>query len=171
MLEIAIMLLIMGWFAKQANTYGKSTALWAIIAAVSFYVPVLIFGRFIYPELIKGEVTYSNRTTYIIIGTLANIAVGAVFLFIARAKLLQSVKKWEGEENKKIKVEKSKRVPLIELDDPNVSIGSKAYDKNKEQYLGKITSVNISDQNCVIKSDFGAEITRSFEDIMVRIKD
>ena len=66
MIEIIIMLMIMGWFAKQANTFGKSVVLWALIAAISFYVPVLIFGRMIFPVLIEGKVTYSNRTFYMI---------------------------------------------------------------------------------------------------------
>ena len=171
MFEIIIMLMVMGWFSKQANTFGKSGILWALIAAISFYVPVLIFGRMIFPALIEGKVTYSNQTSYVIIGTLSNIAIGALFLLLARAILLKSVKKWEGEEDKKIGLEKLKRTPFIDLEDPNISVGSKAYDKNKENYLGKITKLNISDESCVIMSDFGAEIVKSFNEILVKIED
>jgi len=167
MFEIIIMLMVMGWFAKQANTFRKSGILWAIIAAISFYVPVLIFGRLIYPSLIEGNVTYSNRTFYMVLGTLSNIAIGILFILLARAKLLKNVKKWEEEQDKLLELEISKRVPLIDLEDPQVSVGYKAYDRNTDNYLGKVISISLDDKKCKIKTDFGKEIQRSIQDVLV----
>ena len=169
MVEIIIMLIVMGWFAKEANTIGKSGILWALIAALSFYVPVLIFGRIIYPSLIEEQVTYSNQTKYMILGTVANIAIGAFFIFIARTRLLQVVKQTEKEEEKKIKLEQSKRVPLIDLEDPKVSIGHNVYDKDKNSYLGKVVNLNLNDKTCVIKTDFDKELIESMQDILIKI--
>lgn len=165
MIELIILFLIMGWFAKEANTIGKNGILWAIIAALSFYIPVLIFGRIIYPFLIMGRVTYSNQSKYIILGTVLNFVIGAFFVYIARTRLLHAAKQAE----KNLKSDQSKRVPFIELENPKVSIGQNAYDKDKNIYLGKIVELNLEDKTCVIKTDFGKEKIRSMNDILVKI--
>ena len=88
MLEIFIMLGVIGWFSRTAKSEGKSGLLWGFIGAISYYGPVIIFGRFIYPALVKGSVTYENQGTYMIVGILLNLAIGIGCCFLARNILL-----------------------------------------------------------------------------------
>ena len=92
MLEILIMIGVIGWFARTAKKQGRNGVLWGFIGAISYYGPVLLFGWVIYPYLITGYVTYSNQTTFIIVGVLLNIAVGVGCCFLARNILLSKAK-------------------------------------------------------------------------------
>jgi len=88
MLEIIIMIGVVGWFARTAKEKGKSGALWGFIGAISYYVPVLVFGFGIYPEMIRGQVTYENQTSYIVLGVVLNLGVGIICCLLARTMLL-----------------------------------------------------------------------------------
>jgi hypothetical protein len=91
MLEIIIMIGVIGWFARTAKSKGKNGILWGFIGAISYYGPVLVFGRGIYPELVRGSVTYDNQVGFIILGVVLNVAVGIGCCFLAR-KILLSMK-------------------------------------------------------------------------------
>jgi hypothetical protein len=79
---------VISWFVRTAKAKGKSGALWGLIGAVSYYGPVLVFGLGIYPELIRGSVTYDNQLSYTIIGVLLDVAVGIGCCLVARQILL-----------------------------------------------------------------------------------
>jgi uncharacterized membrane protein YeaQ/YmgE (transglycosylase-associated protein family) len=88
MIEIVVMIGVIGWFARTAKNKGLNGFLWAAVGAISYYGPVLLFGRLIYPELIRSSITYENQTSYMIIGILSNIAVGVICCLIARRALV-----------------------------------------------------------------------------------
>ncbi len=88
MIEIIVMIGVIGWFARTAKGKGKNWLLWGFIGAISYYGPVLVFGRVIYPEIVKGNVTYDNQATYMIVGLLLNLAIGIGCCFLARKILL-----------------------------------------------------------------------------------
>jgi hypothetical protein len=52
------------------------------------YGPVLLFGRVIFPELVKGSVTYSNQFGYMALGLVLNLAIGIGCCLLARKMLL-----------------------------------------------------------------------------------
>ncbi|MGP8322097.1 MAG: hypothetical protein ACT6FE_07230 [Methanosarcinaceae archaeon] len=93
MLEIAIMIIVIFWFADTANKNDKSAILWGFIAALSFYGTVLIFGRLIFPLLVKGSVTYKNINNYNALGIVLNMIIGSCCLLFARWILMRSIKK------------------------------------------------------------------------------
>jgi hypothetical protein len=88
MIEIFVMIGVIGWFARTAKIKGLNSVLWGFIGALSYYGPLLIFGRLIYPAMIKGSVTYDNQTTYIILGVVLNMAIGIACCVVARKILL-----------------------------------------------------------------------------------
>lgn len=88
MLQIGITIAVVIWFAVTAQRRGKNTVLWAIVGAVSYYVPSAVFGRFIFPALI-GTVDLDNLGGYLILGVALAIAFGLVCCLIARAVLLK----------------------------------------------------------------------------------
>jgi len=88
MVEIIVMIGVIGWFARTAKSKGKNGLLWGFIGAISYYGPVLVFGRVIYPGIVKGSVTYDNQVGYIIVGVLLNLAIGIGCCYLARKILL-----------------------------------------------------------------------------------
>ncbi len=90
MLEIIIMIGVISWFARTAKSKGKSGPLWGIIGGISYYGPVLFFGYVIYPAMIKGSITYSNQTSYMILGIVLNLIVGIGCCLIARSILMSA---------------------------------------------------------------------------------
>jgi hypothetical protein len=79
---------VIGWFARTAKVKGQGGFLWGFIGAISYYGPVLIFGRVLYPEIVKGSVTYDNQGSYMIVGILLNLTIGIGCCFLARKILL-----------------------------------------------------------------------------------
>jgi len=88
MLELLVMIGVMGWFSREANSRGRSGFLWGCIGAISYYGPVIVFGQFIFPEMVKEMVTYGNQGQFMAIGLILNIAVGVGCCFLARTFLL-----------------------------------------------------------------------------------
>jgi hypothetical protein len=87
MLEIIVMIGVIGWFSRTAKAKGKSGVLWGIVGALSYYGPVLIFGRFIYPSMVRGSVTNDNQFGYIALGIALDLAVGIGCCLLARQVL------------------------------------------------------------------------------------
>ena len=88
MIEIIIMIGVIGWFAKTAQSQGRSRVLWGFIGAISYYGPVLVFGLVIFPALIKGSVTRANVTIFQIVGIVLDLVVGIGGCLFARQILL-----------------------------------------------------------------------------------
>lgn len=89
MLQIAISVAVAVWFAINAKKRGKNPIIWVIVGAVSYYLPSVIFGRYIYPGII-GQINYDDLEMYLIIGVLLSIAVGVACCLAARAVLIKS---------------------------------------------------------------------------------
>jgi len=92
MLEIFITIGVIGWFARTAKSKGKSGPLWGFIGAISYFGPVLVFGKLIFPEIVKGSVTYDNQFGYMVLGTVLNLAIGIGCCLSARQILLSQAK-------------------------------------------------------------------------------
>ena len=88
MLQIGIAIAIIIWFFISARQKGKNPILWMIVGAVSYYIPAMIFGRFIYPAII-GPVALDDLTTYMIIGAILSIGIGVVCCIAARSALMK----------------------------------------------------------------------------------
>ena len=88
MIEILVMIGVVGWFARTARSKGKSGFLWGFIGAISYYAPVIVFGRWIYPEMVKGSITYDNQFVYMILGLILSLAIGIGCCLLARKILL-----------------------------------------------------------------------------------
>jgi tetratricopeptide (TPR) repeat protein len=89
MLELIVMISVIGWFAKTAKEKNKNKILWGLIGALSFYIPVLVFGLLIYPLIIIGWVNKENEFSFKIIGIVLNILVGTIGILIAK-RILQN---------------------------------------------------------------------------------
>jgi hypothetical protein len=88
MLEIIVMIGVIGWFARKAKEEGENAVLWGFIGAISYYGPVLIFGRLVYPAIIRGSITYDNQMGYIVLGVILTLAIGIGCCFLASKMLL-----------------------------------------------------------------------------------
>jgi hypothetical protein len=167
MLEIFIMIGVIAWFARTASSLGKSGFLWGFIGAISYYGPVVVFGRFIYPEMVRGVVTYENQGLLTVGGVALSVAVGAGCCFIARQILLAA-------ENAQMIKESASRKPLegkvllSSLEAPEHLVGKIAYDSGTGHYLGRIVSVTKENGVCLIKSDFGNEMGRDLSQVLVK---
>lgn len=167
MIELLIMLGVIGWFAQTASSIGKSGFLWGLIGAISYYGPVWIFGRHIYPEMVSGIVTYKNQGILTAGGIALSIAIGAACCFGARLILLSA-------ENAQIARESSSKnllagkVPLSSLESPENLVGQKAFASDTGRYLGKILSTTKESGNCLIKDDFGNEIDKDISQVLVK---
>ncbi|MCP4379275.1 MAG: hypothetical protein GY794_24275 [bacterium] len=90
MIEIIVIVGVVRWFVRTAARKGKNAAVWGIIGVVSYYVPIIVFGHVIYPEIIKDSITYENQDIYIIVGVLLNLAIGiGCCLFAGKVLLLE----------------------------------------------------------------------------------
>ena len=90
MLETLIMMGVIAWFARTAKSMGKSGFVWGAIGAISYYVPVLVFGRLIFPALVEDQVTSDNVIGLMVLGMASTLAVGIVCCLLARVALLSS---------------------------------------------------------------------------------
>jgi len=88
MVELIVMIGVIGWFARTAKKKGKDGLLWGFIGAISYYGPVLLFGFVIYPSLVGGSITYSNQSSYIVVGILLDLAIGIGCCILASRVLL-----------------------------------------------------------------------------------
>ena len=62
---------------------------------------------------------------------------------------------------------KVEKITLYSLNNPEDAIGRKSFNSDNKNYLGRILSIDSKKQVCVIKTDFGKEIKRSFSDILI----
>ncbi len=90
MLEVIVMMGVIAWFSRTAKRMGRSGFLWGFIGATSYYVPVLVFGRAVYPELVRSEIGSDNVVQYMLLGMILTLAVGIGSCFLARLVLLSS---------------------------------------------------------------------------------
>jgi len=88
MIEIIVIVGVIVWFARAAMANDKNGFLWGFIGAISYYGPILLVGRLIYPMIIKGRITHDNMVTHMIVGTLLNIIVGIGCCWLAYKLLL-----------------------------------------------------------------------------------
>ncbi|MFZ5551760.1 MAG: hypothetical protein ACOZCO_01490 [Bacteroidota bacterium] len=101
MLEIIIMALVVSAFVRQARTKKQNPVLWGIIAAVSFYGPVLLTGWFVFPFMMEqGWYAPKSEGEAIVVVLASSIAVGIICCFISW-RILKNIpdKKTEYEEN------------------------------------------------------------------------
>ena len=166
-LELFFIIGVSIWFAQKAKSINKSGFLWALMAIFSYYIPILIFGLFIYPILIYGSVNSSNQTFYAILGFILNLMIGVSFLFLLRARLLKLNKNIEIEEEKIRKINYEKRIKLNEVQNPSNLVGEKAFDYETNKYIGKIYELDIENKKCKINNDFNKEFIYSFEKVLV----
>lgn len=90
MIEIFIMIAVIGWFTITAKKKNKNKILWGIIGALSYYLPVLLFGLFIFPLITIGWVNKDNETIFQVIGFFLNLTVGVIGVLIAKRTLENS---------------------------------------------------------------------------------
>ncbi len=90
MIEIILMIAVIGWFTTTAKSKNKNKILWGIIGAVSYYVPVLLFGLFIFPLITVGWINKDNETIFQVIGFFLNLTVGVIGVLIAKWTLEKS---------------------------------------------------------------------------------
>lgn len=94
MIEFIIMIFVAGWFAKTANKNGEPGGLWGLIGAISYYVPTLIFGFYIYPAMIRGTYySISSQSAIVMQGVLLSVLTGVCCCIIARVILLNKINK------------------------------------------------------------------------------
>lgn len=89
MIELFVMISVIGWFAKTAKEKNKNKILWGLIGALSFYIPVLVFGLLIYPLIVIGWINKENEFSLQVIGVILNILVGTICVLIAK-RILQN---------------------------------------------------------------------------------
>lgn len=90
MIEFIIMIFVIGWFAKTANKNGQSGVLWGLVGAASYYVPVLIFGFYIYPDMVRGS-RLSHGESFKA-GIFFSLVIGIICCLLSRHMLLNSIK-------------------------------------------------------------------------------
>ena len=90
MIELILMIAVIGWFTTTAKSKNKNKILWGIIGALSYYLPVLLFGLFIFPLITVGWVNKDNETTFKVIGFFLNLTVGVIGVLIAKRTLEKS---------------------------------------------------------------------------------
>jgi hypothetical protein len=151
----------------MARSTKKSGFLWALMAILTYYIPILIFGVFIYPFLVYGLINPSNQTFYMILGAILNIIIGIFFLLLLRARLLRLSKNKDLEEEKIRKIDHSKRISLNFVQDPANLVGEKAFDSESNKYIGIIFKLDIENKQCTINNDFNNELVYPFEKVLI----
>jgi len=81
------MIAVIVWFVNIAKKKRQNEYLWAAIGALSFYVPVLLFGLYIYPFIIERFSANETEIWYDIIRVLGNLFCGFAGIFIAMSLL------------------------------------------------------------------------------------
>ena len=78
------MISAIGWFARTAKKKNKSKVLWGIIGALSYYIPVLFVGLFVFPLITIGWVNEDNKMIFWVICIFVNVMAGISGLLIAK---------------------------------------------------------------------------------------
>ena len=69
--------------------------------------------------------------------------------------------------------EKLRKIPLTPLTDLNLTnnlTGINAHDSESKIYLGKIYEIDSTNKKCIVKSDFGKEFEKTFDELLVRVQ-
>lgn len=88
MIEVLIMLGVMGWFWQTARARGQNRLLWLLTGGLSYYVPAIVFMRYVYRPLVKRYITLDNYAQLVALGIALAIMIGAAFCLSARRLLL-----------------------------------------------------------------------------------
>ncbi len=84
MIEILIMIAVVKMFTKKAEEKKLSKGLWGFIGAASYYIPVLLVGFLILPNLVEnGTIEVKSEMDGMIKGVLISVGVGAIGCVIA----------------------------------------------------------------------------------------
>ncbi len=84
MIELIIMIAVVKMFTKKAQEKNLSKGLWGFIGAASYYIPVLIVGFWLLPELVEnGTIELKSESDAMIKGVLYSVAAGAFFCILA----------------------------------------------------------------------------------------
>jgi Kef-type K+ transport system membrane component KefB len=54
MIELIVLICVIAWFVGTARDRGQPPLLWALVAAVSYYLPAIAFGWYIFPFLVRN---------------------------------------------------------------------------------------------------------------------
>ena len=77
MIEIVVIIAVIKAFRALAELKGLNKSLWAWIGGLSYYVPVLIFGFLILPQIfMSGVITIESEAGASIIAIICNLLVG-----------------------------------------------------------------------------------------------
>jgi tetratricopeptide (TPR) repeat protein len=90
MIEIVLMIFVVVWFTTTAKNKNKNKILWGTVGALSYYVPVLIFGFIIFPLITVGWVTKDNETVFKVINFFFSLTAGVIGVLIAKRTLEKS---------------------------------------------------------------------------------
>ena len=82
MIEILVIILVVRAFSRTAAEKNLNKVLWGIIGALSYYIPVLVFGFVILPSIVESG-TLGDGIGMLLLSVLINITVGAITCFIA----------------------------------------------------------------------------------------
>ena len=106
----------------------------------------------------------------IIIGNLVwrVICEGWIILFSIHDLLASINENFKGGISQTIKKEESK-VPLSSTEKPEKYIGLKSYSAETKYYIGKIVSIDTSNNSCIIKPDLGEEFQKPLQDVLVNM--
>jgi len=84
MLEILIMIAVVKAFVKQAKDKNLNKNLWGFIGAASYYIPVLVMGLLILPQLVlNGFIDVASEGSYMVMAVIVNLFTGAFCCMIA----------------------------------------------------------------------------------------
>lgn len=84
MIEILIMIAVVKAFAKRAKEKNFNKTLWGFIGAASYYVPVLLMGLWIFPNMVlNGSVQISSEGAYMVMSIVINLITGVICCGIA----------------------------------------------------------------------------------------
>ena len=108
------------------------------------------------PAISFAQLSIKFMLIYLVVPVIF-IIIAAILFCIAKS----NIEKWKVPEL-------IDKVQLSSLKEPNNTIGRNAYLASDKSYVGKIISIDSGNSTCKIKSDFGKEFTKSFEEIYVK---
>jgi uncharacterized protein YacL len=92
MIVMVLMIFVIIWFVNTAKKRGQNEYLWAAIGALSFYLPVLFFGLYIYPFIINRFSVSETEIHFSIIRVCGNLVLGFLGVAIAMTALRKKKK-------------------------------------------------------------------------------